>query len=100
MAVSNIGVQVFKQNVGTQFRETFQDKALYTKRFDFIPPSAFLCSLIHSPLHTPGLGLKISAQDLQVFQGLTKVPTNVVMAIKAFKSRSDPEVNDVDGDDS
>ena len=97
MAVSNIGMQVFEQNVGTQFRETFQDKALYTKRFEFIPPSAFLCSLIHPPLHTPGLGLKISGQDLQVFQGLTKVPADIIKAIKAFKSRSD-QTNDVDGD--
>jgi len=98
MAVSNIGIQVFEQTVGTQFRESFQDKALYTKCFDFIPPSAFLCSLIHPPLHTPGLGLKISAQDLQVFQGLSKVPANIVQAIKAFKSRSD-YANDVDHGD-
>ncbi len=98
MAVSNIGMQIFEQNVGAHFRESFQDKALYTKHFDFIPPSAFLCSLIHSPLHTPGLGLKISAQDLQVFQGLSKVPAKIVKAIKDFKSRSD-QANDVDGDD-
>ena len=98
MAVSNIGMQVFEQNIGTQFRETFQDKALYTKHFDFIPPSAFLCSLIHPPLRTPGLGLKISAQDLQVFQGLSRVPADIVVkAIKAFKSQSD-QGKDVDDD--
>ena len=32
-------------------------------------------------------------------QSLAKVPTNVVKAIKAFKSQSD-QLNDVDGDDS
>jgi len=99
MAVSNIGVQVFEQNVGPHFRETFQDKALFTQRFDFIPPTAFLFALAHSPNHTPGLGLKLSPQDFQLFESLTKVFPDIVRTMKALKSKKgDGKEDEVDGD--
>jgi len=99
MAVSNIGVQIFEQNVGTHFRETFQDRALFMPQFDFIPPAAFLCALIHPPIHTPGLGLKLSPQDLQVFESLTKVFPDIVKAMKGLKSKNNNSHHDeIDGD--
>jgi hypothetical protein len=99
MAISNIGIQVFEQSVGTHFHETFQDKALFTPRFDFIPLTAFLCALIHTPNYTPGLGLRLTPLDFQVFESLTKVFPDLVKLMKALKSKSDGgNQGEVDGD--
>jgi hypothetical protein len=47
--------------------------------------TAFLCALIHTPNYTPGIGLRLSPQDFQVFEGLTKVLPDLVKLMKAFK---------------
>jgi hypothetical protein len=61
MAVSNIGVQVFQY----AYQPTHV-QSLHVKRFDFIPSSAFLISLLHAPEN----GLKLSPQDVEMFQKL------------------------------
>ena len=94
MAISNIRV-----SLQTNRRHPLSGNFSGQSRFDFIPPTAFLCALIHTPNYTPGLGLRLSPQDFRVFEGLTKVLPDVGKLMKTLKSKTDESnQNEVDGE--
>jgi hypothetical protein len=61
------------------------------QRFDFIPSSAFLTALLHAPESTEN-GLKLSPQDVEMFQKLQSKVTAIGLALKEFKKRSRDDV--------
>jgi len=87
MAISNIGVQVFEHLLGSQFREIPSAQALHVKRWDFLPPQAFLSLLVRIPEVIP-IGLKISSADMDLFRAIQHNTGALVNALKAFNSRS------------
>ena len=87
MGVSNIGLQVYEKAFGSHFREIPHKQALGVKRFDFIPPHAFLCSLRHAPNITES-GIRISEEDYQMYSKLQSEATTIVAALKEFTKRT------------
>ncbi|GLB42721.1 hypothetical protein LshimejAT787_1201700 [Lyophyllum shimeji] len=94
-AVSNIAVQVFENSVGSQFRSIPHSQVLHAKRFDFIPSSAFLCTLINAPVSTEN-GLKLSANDWTVYTELNSKENlpKIVQAVMALQKRASNAVHD------
>ena len=66
-------------------------QSLHVKRFDFIPSSAFLTSLLDAPETTEN-GLKLSPQDVEMFQKLQSKVTTIGLALKEFNKRSRGDV--------
>ena len=83
MAVSYLSVQVFENQLGTQFRALPHAQPLPVLRFDHLPPSAFLCALKHTPEVTP-FGLKISLEDWELFKVIMEKSKTVLSALKAL----------------
>jgi hypothetical protein len=59
-------------------------------RFDYLPPSAFLCALKHPPEVTP-FGLKISLEDWELFKVIMDNSKMVLSAMKALASEDNDE---------
>ncbi|CAA7263508.1 unnamed protein product [Cyclocybe aegerita] len=87
MAASNIGVQIFEHALGSKFRSVPHSQAFHVKRFDFVPPRAFLCGLSQVPEVTEN-ALHISRADWEVFSKLMDRTKDVVLALKAFSKRA------------
>jgi hypothetical protein len=89
-AISYVAAQVFKHQIGSQFRATPHAQAVRTLRFDHVPPSAFLCTLKRTPEITQN-GLKISADDWKLFKEMKDNSMTVLQALKAFKQNATVE---------
>ena len=93
MAVLNVAAQVFKHNLGSQFCAIPHAQPLFVLRFDYLPPSAFLCTLKHAPEVTP-TSLKISLDDWKLFKHLKDKSKTVLEALKALTGRKKPAEDD------
>ena len=64
------------------------------KRWDLLPPQAFLSSLVRTISEVIHIGLKISSADMDLFQAIRDNTAALVNALKAFNSRSKTAATD------
>ncbi|KAF8880856.1 hypothetical protein BD779DRAFT_1612653 [Infundibulicybe gibba] len=93
MAISNIAVQLFEHHLGPRFRDVPHAQVFHVQRYDLLPPSTFLCSLLHTPESTQQ-GLKLSSDDWEFFKKVTENSRKVLEAVKTCNGRKSQAADD------